>query len=213
MDGGLYRDIVEIAASTPEWVRGLVGVGTDGVLAVFAALFLGAWWRARRGRASGMALALLAPVAMVASYAVSEVVKELLREDRPCRLLTEVATIVPCPPYGDWSLPSNHAALVAAAAAGLVLAWPASTPYVIVLALLGGMSRVFVGVHYPHDVAAGLLLGGALAPMVSLALNRPTTALVERLRGLPVLRPLLLAPAAPERERLTLAAPDRRRGR
>ena len=30
------------------------------------------------------------------------------------------------------------------------------------LALLAALSRVFVGVHYPHDVLAGLLLGVAV---------------------------------------------------
>ncbi|MEU1883120.1 phosphatase PAP2 family protein [Streptosporangium sp. NPDC020072] len=194
MDDGLYRDVVELAARTPEWFRGLAETGTDGMLVVFAVLYLWAWWRARRGSAGMMALALLGPVGTVAAYVVSEVVKVVLREDRPCRALRGVSTIVPCPPYGDWSLPSNHATLAAGAAAGLVLAWRALAPYVVVLALLGGASRVFVGAHYPHDVVVGLLLGGVLAPVVVLALSGPATALVERLRGLAALRPLLLAP-------------------
>ncbi|MER7128106.1 phosphatase PAP2 family protein [Streptosporangium saharense] len=196
MDGRLYRDVVEFAAGTPEWLRELAETGTDAVLAVFAVLSLWVWWRARRGPAGAMALALLGPVATVAAYAVSEVVKVLLREERPCRALHGVTTLVPCPPYGDWSLPSNHATLAAGAAAGLMIAWRALAPYVVVLALLSGMSRVFVGVHYPHDVAVGLLLGGVLVPVVVLALSGPTTTLVVRLRGLTVLRPLLLAPRA-----------------
>ena len=32
-----------------------------------------------------------------------------------------------------------------------------------VLAATVGLSRVYVGVHYPSDVAGGLLLGGAVA--------------------------------------------------
>ncbi|MFG6201102.1 phosphatase PAP2 family protein [Nonomuraea sp. JJY05] len=95
---------------------------------------------------------------MVASYAVSEVVKELVREDRPCRALRGVATILPCPEAGDWSWPSNHATPAAAAAAGLVLAWRALAPFAVPLALLGGGTRVFLGVHYPLDVVSGLLL-------------------------------------------------------
>ncbi|WP_344872871.1 phosphatase PAP2 family protein [Nonomuraea antimicrobica] len=193
MDDGVYRDVVEIAASAPGWVRSLAEAGTDGVLVVFAALMAAAWWRARRARAEGMAAALLAPVAVVACYVVSELAKAVVREDRPCRGLGGVTTIVPCPAYGDWSWPSNHATLVAAAAAGLVLAWRALAPYAVALALLGGGSRVFVGVHYPHDVVGGLLLGGLLAPMLVLALRGPVTTLVLRLRGLTWSRPLLEA--------------------
>ncbi|MFC7584778.1 phosphatase PAP2 family protein [Nonomuraea antimicrobica] len=137
MDDGVYRDVVEIAASAPGWVRSLAEAGTDGVLVVFAALMAAAW-RARRARAEGMAAALLAPVAVVACYVVSELAKAVVREDRPCRGLGGVTTIVPCPAYGDWSWPSNHATLVAAAAAGLVLAWRALAPYAVALALLGG---------------------------------------------------------------------------
>ncbi|MFD0886687.1 hypothetical protein ACFQ08_19235, partial [Streptosporangium algeriense] len=98
MDGGLYRDVVEFAARTPEWLRGLAEAGTDGVLVLFAVLSLWVWWRARRESAGAMALALLGPVGTVAAYLVSEVVKLTLREDRPCRALRGVTTIVPCPP-------------------------------------------------------------------------------------------------------------------
>ncbi|MFC5834498.1 phosphatase PAP2 family protein [Nonomuraea insulae] len=198
MDDGLYRDVVELAAQAPGWVRWLAETGTDGVLVVFAALMSAAWWRARRGSSERMASALLVPVAMVASYVVSEVVKGLAQEDRPCRLPQGMATIVPCPAYGDWSWPSNHATLVAAAAGGLVLAWRALAPYVVVLALLGGGSRVFVGVHYPRDVVMGLLLGGVLAPVLVLALRGPVTTLVLRLREQATTRPLLAAPVPDE---------------
>ena len=191
MDDPLYRAVVEIAADAPGWVRAPAEMGTDGVLVVFAVLMLAAWWRARRMGGERMAVALLAPVGMIASYAVSEIVKEVVREDRPCRALRGVATILPCPEVGDWSWPSNHATLMAAAAAGLVMAWRALAPFVVPLALLGGGTRVFLGVHYPLDVVAGLTLGAVMASVLLLALRRPVTGLVLRLRGLPGWRPLL----------------------
>jgi undecaprenyl-diphosphatase len=71
----------------------------------------------------------------------------------------------------DLSFPSGHAASSFAGAA--VLTWLAprlAVPFVV-LALAISYSRVYVGVHYPADVAAGALLGLAVAA-AALALLR-----------------------------------------
>jgi len=58
------------------------------------------------------------------------------------------------------------------------------------LALLEGFSRVYIGVHYPHDVIAGLLVGALVTWLAARLLRSPATALVARLERTP-LRPLL----------------------
>lgn len=98
-----------------------------------------------------------------------------------------------CPAPGDWSLPSNHASIAGAAAVALVLAWRRLAYVAVPAALLLAFSRVVVGVHYPHDVLAGLLLGAAVATVLALATGRPLAALVARLRAHPVLRSVLTA--------------------
>lgn len=57
---------------------------------------------------------------------------------------------------------------------GLLLTWRPLGLAVLPVAVLAAFSRVFVGVHYPHDVVAGFLLG---------ALTRPSAALVHRIRN------------------------------
>jgi undecaprenyl-diphosphatase len=137
-----------------------------------------------------MALALLAPVAAVLAYLSSELIKSLLRLPRPCWDITGIPIIASCPARGDWSLPSNHATFAAAATVALIFAWRRTAPGVLVLGLLGAFSRVFVGVHYPHDVAAGVLLGLAVVLVVVPVFVSPVTVLIGRLRERAALRVL-----------------------
>ncbi|MFD6415608.1 phosphatase PAP2 family protein [Streptomyces sp. NPDC060194] len=184
MDSDLYRDILGFAHDTPEWFQFLAEVWTELGLLVFAALFIAGWWRARTLPSGAMAAAVLAPLGTGVAYVCSEALKSLVDEDRPCRAVARAAApLVSCPPVGDWSFPSNHSTIAGAAAVGLALAWPRLAWFTVPMALLMALSRVFVGVHYPHDVAAGLLLG-ALVSLVFVRLGRrPMTRLVDALRG------------------------------
>lgn len=162
-----------------------------------------------------MALALLAPVVTVAAYLVSEVSKSLIEQERPCRAVAGAMNIAECPAVGDWSFPSNHSTIAAASAMAIVVAWRAMAPLVLPLAAVMAFSRVFVGVHYPHDVMAGFLLGSVVAAALALALAPLVAALVVRLRELPVTGPFLGGPAgaaAPGPERAAVGVGREGRG-
>ncbi|WP_020579009.1 phosphatase PAP2 family protein [Actinopolymorpha alba] len=180
-----YRDVTGFAQHAPLWLRDLAGWGTDAGLVLFAGLFVLVWWRSRRGEARGVVLALIAPPVTVAAYLLSETAKMFFHEQRPCRAIVGVTTIARCPALGDWSFPSNHATIVAASATSLVIAWRRIAAVVAPLAVLMAASRVFVGVHYPHDVAVGFLLGTAVAAALTAGLAPVLTPLVERLRPHP----------------------------
>ncbi|MFJ7492856.1 phosphatase PAP2 family protein [Streptomyces sp. NPDC097727] len=180
----LYRDITDFAHDMPSWVQHLAEIWTELGLLVFGALFITGWWRARRADDGALALAVLAPIATAFAYVGSEVLKSVVNEERPCRAVVEAAaSLVPCPPSGDWSFPSNHSAIAGAAAVALAIARPRLAWLTVPLALLMAFSRVFVGVHYPHDVAVGLLLGAVVAAVAVAVLYRPARSLARTVRG------------------------------
>ncbi|HCT90921.1 MAG TPA: phosphatase PAP2 family protein [Lachnospiraceae bacterium] len=60
----------------------------------------------------------------------------------------------------DWSFPSGHAASGLAAATAICLTVKSGWRYLpLALALLICFSRLYVGVHYPSDVLAGIVIG------------------------------------------------------
>lgn len=63
----------------------------------------------------------------------------------------------------DNAFPSDHATVAAAAAGVAALAWRRSAVVALGLAFAIGLSRIFVGVHYPGDVLAGWAAGIAAA--------------------------------------------------
>lgn len=129
-------------------------------LATLLALFGGA--RGRRAASHGVwSIAL-------AAAAANGPAKLLVRRRRPPGLSLPALIRVP----RSTSFPSGHSASAFAFAAGACGEMPALAPLLVPLAAAVAYSRVYTGVHYPSDVAAGAAIGIGSAAVVAAVASR-----------------------------------------
>ncbi|GHF68739.1 phosphatase PAP2 family protein [Streptomyces thermodiastaticus] len=191
IDGGLYTDVTDFARDT-HWLNGPVSAYTSVGMGVFVVFLLIAWWRARREGSAVMAGVLATPFAVVIAYLANTGIKDVFQEPRPCRALPHAYLVEACPPPDDYAFPSNHTTVAFAFTVALALTYRWLGGIALLAAVAMGASRVYVGAHYPHDVAVGAVVGSLVALVLVLAARWLCGPLVTRLRQ-GVLRPLLVA--------------------
>lgn len=116
--------------------------------------------------AAGRLFLTAAVVAFAIEIPVYKLVKQFVKRGRPCEILPGIEGRVK--PSDQFSFPSGHTAGAFLVATLLGNACPYLFPIAGAWALAVGFSRIYLGVHYPTDVVAGMLLG-VLSAMLGLA--------------------------------------------
>ncbi len=94
---------------------------------------------------------------LITSTLVEFVIKPYFKRRRP--FITIIQAIVIGKKPGSWSFPSGHAAGAFAGAWLLNKKFPQFSLLRYIIAGLVGFSRIYLGDHYPGDVASGSLAG------------------------------------------------------
>ena len=138
-------------------VEGFTSLGNAGLLWIVLSLAM-LFWKPTR-KAGVLALFSL----LLGLLCTNVVLKHLVGRERPW---LHVAGLVPLVDEGDPnSFPSGHTCAAFAAGMSWVRALPRRWMRVLsaVLAVCMGLSRLYVGVHYPSDVVAGAAVGAFCA--------------------------------------------------
>lgn len=98
-------------------------------------------------------------------------IKNIVARPRPFEVSDAIVPLMD-PPWGH-SFPSGHAAAAFATVSALYFShcrvWMGALPLAILIAL----SRLYVFVHYPSDVLAGVLIGAVLGWVAAWLVGRP----------------------------------------
>ena len=156
-----FRVVNDFARDTA-WLHGFMEfVAKDGIFLLGLALLAGWWLGRRHDSPRRVALAVWSALAALVAVALVQPIASAADEQRPFVVLPHVLQLISH--ANDAGFPSDHATAAGAVAAGLFfVSWRLGV-ITTLWALLVAFSRVYVGVHFPQDVAAGLALGAVIA--------------------------------------------------
>ena len=97
------------------------------------------------------------------SLPLYRVLKDVLARDRPYVAHPDIERLVA--PLDRYSFPSGHTLHSVAFTILLASSYPALGWWLVPFTLLVALSRIILGMHYPSDVLAGVLLGGVLGAL------------------------------------------------
>ncbi|MGL5616453.1 MAG: phosphatase PAP2 family protein [Sarcina sp.] len=125
-------------------------IGTDGLIWILLGIILLIFQKTRR---CGFMLFFASGINLV----VVEIIKHVVKEPRPWQTLPGLHMII-APPH-SYSFPSGHTAASFAAAFAIAYYLRKWAVPAFVLAILIGLSRIYLLAHYPTDVIAGVIVG------------------------------------------------------
>ena len=168
MDTSIFKAINSLAI-TISWANPVFRFLAVYAVFLFGPLTLLSWWFARRSTrpTQSVAAAIWTALGTLLAVALNQLIAHGVGRLRPYYSISHVNLLVAR--ANDFSFPSDHATTAGAVTAGLfiVSAFGIRKNRTIALislalALLIAFSRVYVGAHYPGDVAAGLVIGASI---------------------------------------------------
>lgn len=103
-------------------------------------------------------------VALIVSHIFVQILKKTVTRVRPKDALSDINTFNVS--LDRYSFPSGHTTAIFSIAVTVSFYLPWLAFIVIPLALLVGVSRIYLGVHYPSDVIAGIILAIATSALI-----------------------------------------------
>ena len=120
------------------------------------------WLLLFQGKRGKITAILLLLTLVLTDVIAAQIIKPWIGRIRPSRAMLDNINLL-VSRGGKYGFVSNHAANTMAAAAIIGYFYKKWKSVVIIISLIVGFSRVYVGVHYPFDVFGGWLFGYTLA--------------------------------------------------
>jgi undecaprenyl-diphosphatase len=118
------------------------------------------------GKTSNRHIGFEALVALTVSHLVVQALKRSVCRIRPKDILPKINTFNVS--LDLYSFPSGHTTAVFSIATTLALYSHVLTFLLFPIALIVGISRLYIGVHYPSDVIAGIFIAVVISTMIHL---------------------------------------------
>lgn len=143
----------------------ITSLGNGGMIWIAIAIILLCFKKTRK-------VGVLVSCSLIGTLVINNIlIKNLVARIRPYEVIDGLTILIEKP--GEYSFPSGHTCSSFAAAVTIFLAAPKKYGIpALILAFLIGLSRLYVGVHYPTDVLGGMISGTLIAVCVWLVYKR-----------------------------------------
>lgn len=108
-------------------------------------------------------------ISLASSHIFIRIMKKIFGRERPFLKLSNVNALKLN--LKDHSFPSGHTTATFSLNVTMALVFPQLALFFIAIAILVGISRIYIGVHYPTDVIGGIIVGTTFALLCSSILN------------------------------------------